>query len=189
MACLLPRWAIRRWRRGRYRRRTRCPERPRLQHRENRSGSITMVATSRSQDQADMFHHYRPVRALRSQSRYLLTKSAGRTKHGEAAFSHYAAQLWNERPDSIKYAPTLTLNTKTPVSKLLTKNQTVFGCFLLNLSYYLYCMFVCVSECFLLLCFHVFCEAHWVALLYEMCYINKWTFIYSLQFTINHIVM
>ena len=57
---------------------------------------------------ADMFHHYQPVRALRSQRRYLLTKSAVRTKHGEASFSHYAAQLWNERPDSIKYAPTLT---------------------------------------------------------------------------------
>ena len=37
MAPLLLRWAIQRWRRGRYRRRTRCPAHPRLQHRKNHS--------------------------------------------------------------------------------------------------------------------------------------------------------
>ncbi|KAG5261345.1 hypothetical protein AALO_G00302940 [Alosa alosa] len=37
----------------------------------------------------------------------LLVKPTVRTKQGEAAFSCYAAQLWNQLSDDIKKAPTV----------------------------------------------------------------------------------
>ena len=55
---------------------------------------------------SDMFQQYTPSRPLRSQEKNLLVKPAVRTKHGEAAFSCYAAQLWNQLSDDIKKAPT-----------------------------------------------------------------------------------
>ena len=40
---------------------------------------------------------------------------------------------------------------------------------------------------FLLLLFYAFCEAHWVALLYEMCYINtQHTFTFTFTYTHTH---
>ena len=42
---------------------------------------------------------------LRLLEKNLLVVPAVRTKHGEAAFSWYAAQLWNQLPDDIKGAP------------------------------------------------------------------------------------
>ena len=47
-----------------------------------------------------MFQQYIPARNL-------LVMTTVRTKHGEAAFSCYAAQLWNQLPDGIKDAPTV----------------------------------------------------------------------------------
>lgn len=53
---------------------------------------------------SDMFQQYTPARTLRSQRRNLLVTPTVETKHGETAFSYYAAQLWNTLPD-IKCAP------------------------------------------------------------------------------------
>ena len=54
-----------------------------------------------------MFQLYTPARPLRSLGKNLLVIPAARTKHGEAAFSCYAAQLWNQHPDDIIGAPTV----------------------------------------------------------------------------------
>jgi hypothetical protein len=56
---------------------------------------------------SDMLQQYTPSRPLRSQVKNLLVKPTVRTKHGEAAFSCYAAQLWNQLSDDIKKAPTV----------------------------------------------------------------------------------
>lgn len=57
---------------------------------------------------ADMLQRYTPSRALRSQDQLLLQQPSVRSKTGEAAFSCYAVKLWNQLPDDIKRAPTVS---------------------------------------------------------------------------------
>ena len=55
----------------------------------------------------DMFQRYAPTRSLRSMENNLLVIPKVKTKCGEAAFSSYAAKLWNQLPDDVKNAPTV----------------------------------------------------------------------------------
>ena len=55
----------------------------------------------------DMFQLYAPNRSLRSTEKNLLVMPRVKTKCGEAAFSFYAAKLWNHLPDNIKNAPSV----------------------------------------------------------------------------------
>lgn len=48
-------------------------------------------------------------RTQRSSRMSLLTVPRVRTKHGEAAFSYYAAQKWNKLSGNIRHAPTLPM--------------------------------------------------------------------------------
>ena len=54
-----------------------------------------------------MFQQYTPFRSLRLLENNLFVIPTVRTEHGEAAFSCYAAQLWNKHPDDIIGAPTV----------------------------------------------------------------------------------
>ena len=56
----------------------------------------------------DMLSRYTPSRSLRSSSTELLTVPKARTKrHGEAAFSFYAPNLWNTLPEYLRMAETV----------------------------------------------------------------------------------
>ena len=55
-----------------------------------------------------MFQRYVPPRSLRSQQKFILEKPTVSTKHGEAALSYYAAHLWNQLPEGIQNAPTVS---------------------------------------------------------------------------------
>lgn len=55
----------------------------------------------------EMCQQYTSLKSLRSQEKKLLVKPSVRTKCGEAAFSYYAVQLWNQLPEEIKNAPTV----------------------------------------------------------------------------------
>jgi hypothetical protein len=55
----------------------------------------------------DLLQYHTPTRPLRSQDQLFLTKPTVRTKSGEAAFSFYATQLWNQLPISIRTAPSI----------------------------------------------------------------------------------
>ena len=55
----------------------------------------------------DLLSPYEPSGPLRSSSTGLLSVPRVRTKHAEAAFSYYAAQIWNKLPESCRSAPTL----------------------------------------------------------------------------------
>jgi len=57
----------------------------------------------------DMFQQYTQPRPLRSQHKQLLLKPTVRTKQGEAAFKYFGVHLWNQLPDNIKNAPTITI--------------------------------------------------------------------------------
>ena len=57
---------------------------------------------------SDMFQLYTPARPLRSLEKNVWLIPTLKTKHGEAAFSCYAAQLWNKLPGDIKDAPTVS---------------------------------------------------------------------------------
>ena len=66
---------------------------------------------------SDMLKPYEPPRTLRSSGTGLLIihPIAG-TKHGEAAFHHYAPKLWNNIPGYIRKSPTVAVfksNLKT----------------------------------------------------------------------------
>ena len=56
----------------------------------------------------DMLEQYNPARPLRSLGRGLLVVPRAKSKQGEAAFSHYAAQRWNLLPDGLRNAPTVS---------------------------------------------------------------------------------
>lgn len=59
----------------------------------------------------DMLVQYNPARPLGSLGRGLLIVPRAKTKQGEVAFSHYAAQRWNQLPDDLKMPqPLLFLN-------------------------------------------------------------------------------
>ncbi|MCI5136711.1 MAG: hypothetical protein D3920_16960 [Candidatus Electrothrix sp. AW2] len=56
----------------------------------------------------DMFSRYTPSRSLMSSGTELLTVPKARTKrHGEAAFSFYAPNLWNTLPEYLRMAETV----------------------------------------------------------------------------------
>ncbi|KAK0136078.1 Transmembrane protein 81 [Merluccius polli] len=57
----------------------------------------------------DILVEYKPSRALRSTDSGQIVKPRVQTKHGEAAFSCYAAQNWNKLPDELKSAPTVNI--------------------------------------------------------------------------------
>ena len=57
----------------------------------------------------DMFREYKPSRALRSKDSGQLVQSRVQTKHGEAAFSCYAANKWNKLPVEIKLSPNVDI--------------------------------------------------------------------------------
>ncbi|KAF7657082.1 hypothetical protein LDENG_00031860, partial [Lucifuga dentata] len=59
-----------------------------------------------------------PSRLLRSSVSSLLSVPRFRTKHGEAAFSFSAPQLWNKLPQDLRSAPTVTA-FKTKLKTLL----------------------------------------------------------------------
>ena len=48
----------------------------------------------------DILVEYKPSRALRSTDSGQIVEPRVQTKHGEAAFSRYAAQNWNKLPKS-----------------------------------------------------------------------------------------
>ncbi|KAK0130822.1 hypothetical protein N1851_034497 [Merluccius polli] len=56
----------------------------------------------------DILVEYKPSRALRSTDLGQIVKPRVQTKHGEAAFSCYAAQNWNKLPAELKSAPTFS---------------------------------------------------------------------------------
>ncbi|KAL0151164.1 hypothetical protein M9458_053677 [Cirrhinus mrigala] len=57
---------------------------------------------------ADMLTEYKPNRPLRSLGSSQLEIPRVHTKQGESAFSYYAARSWNQLPEEIKCAKTLT---------------------------------------------------------------------------------
>ena len=57
---------------------------------------------------SDLLPRYEPPRPLRSSGTGLLSVPRVKTKYGEAAFSHYAPQIWNKLPESCRSAATLT---------------------------------------------------------------------------------
>ncbi|KAK0147374.1 V-set and immunoglobulin domain-containing protein 10-like [Merluccius polli] len=57
----------------------------------------------------DILVEYKPSRALRSTDLGQIVKPRVQTKHGEAAFSCYAAQHWNKLPAELKSAPTVSI--------------------------------------------------------------------------------
>ena len=56
-----------------------------------------------------MFREYKPSRAVRSKDSGQLVQSRVQTKHGEAAFSSYAANKWNKLPAEIKLSPNVDI--------------------------------------------------------------------------------
>ena len=56
----------------------------------------------------DLLVRYEPTRSLRSSGSSLLSVPRVRTKHGEAAFSFYAPQMWNKLPETCRSADTLS---------------------------------------------------------------------------------
>ena len=56
-----------------------------------------------------MMQQYEPSRALRSLGTGQLVLPKVKTKHGEAAFSYYAAVKWNQLTESIRKAPTVDI--------------------------------------------------------------------------------
>ena len=57
----------------------------------------------------DMFREYKPSRALRSKDSGQLVQPRVQTKHGEAAFSCYAANKWSKLPVEIKLSPNVDI--------------------------------------------------------------------------------
>uniref|UniRef100_A0A3B1J4V1 Reverse transcriptase domain-containing protein n=1 Tax=Astyanax mexicanus TaxID=7994 RepID=A0A3B1J4V1_ASTMX len=57
----------------------------------------------------DLFREYRPTRSLRSMAKGHLVEPRVRSKHGEAAFSYYAAYNWNRLPESLRNTPNVEL--------------------------------------------------------------------------------
>ena len=57
----------------------------------------------------DILVEYKPSRALRSTDSGQIVEPRVQTKHGEAAFSCYAAQNWNKLPAELKSAPTVNI--------------------------------------------------------------------------------
>ncbi|KAK0141171.1 hypothetical protein N1851_021853 [Merluccius polli] len=57
----------------------------------------------------DILVEYKPSRALRCTDLGQIVKPRVQTKHGEAAFSCYAAQNWNKLPAELKSAPTVSI--------------------------------------------------------------------------------
>ena len=57
----------------------------------------------------DMLVPYEPARALRSTGTGLLLVLRVRTKHGEAAFQIHAAKIWNNLPENVRQASSLTM--------------------------------------------------------------------------------
>ena len=55
---------------------------------------------------SDLLLNYEPSRTLRSSGQ--LSVPRVRTKHGEAAFSYYAPNIWNKLPEICRSAATLT---------------------------------------------------------------------------------
>ena len=53
----------------------------------------------------DAFQRYIPPK---SQQKFIVDKPMVSTKHGKAALSYYAAHLWNQLPESIQKAPTVS---------------------------------------------------------------------------------
>ena len=58
---------------------------------------------------SELLQHYEPSRSLRSSGTGLLIVPRYKTKHGEAAFCHYAPHSWNKLPEDIRSAPTLPI--------------------------------------------------------------------------------
>ncbi|KAK0137496.1 hypothetical protein N1851_026296 [Merluccius polli] len=58
---------------------------------------------------SDILVEYKPSRALRSTDSGQIVEPRVQTKHGEAAFSCYAAQNWNKLPAELKSAPTVNI--------------------------------------------------------------------------------
>ncbi len=56
----------------------------------------------------DMLVEYKPSRALRSTDSGQIVEHRAQTRHGEAAFSCYAAHTWNKLPAELKSAPTVS---------------------------------------------------------------------------------
>ena len=58
---------------------------------------------------SELLPRYEPSRPLRSSGSGLLIVPRIKTKHGKAAFSHYATDSWNKLPDDLRSAPTLPI--------------------------------------------------------------------------------
>ena len=67
---------------------------------------------------ADLLPRYEPPRLLRSAGSGLLDVPRIKSKHGKAAFGHYAPSSWNKLPQDLRYAPTL-LTFKSRLKTLL----------------------------------------------------------------------
>ena len=76
-----------------------------------------------------------PLRYVFS-SIHLLVILTVRTEHGEAAFSCYAAQLWNQLPDDIKGAPTVASFKSKPKTCSVLCSQMLFIYIYQHLSIY-----------------------------------------------------
>jgi hypothetical protein len=131
-----------------------------------------------------MLLSYVPSRSLRSSGTGLLTIPKPRTKiHGEAAFNDYALCLWQNThlPENLRGAKTVDIfkrDLKTHIFSLAFPLGDFFSLSVLNdyslvFSSSYVCCVVNISvfniHCLLVLP----CQAHCVAFMSEMCYVNK----------------
>jgi len=58
---------------------------------------------------SDMLVPYEPARTLRSTGTGLMLVPRVRTKHGEAAFQIHTAKIWNNLPEDVRQASSLTM--------------------------------------------------------------------------------
>ena len=74
---------------------------------------------------ADLLPRYEPARSLRSAGSGLLVVPKIKSKHGKAAFGHYAPTLWNKLPIDLRFSPTLAAFKSRLKTQLFI---AAFGC-------------------------------------------------------------
>ncbi len=148
-----------------------------------------------------MLTEYKPNRSLRSVGSSQLEIPRVHTKQGESAFSYYAARSWNQLPEEIRCAKTLS----TFKSRLKTHlfscafvewtlcyvptdcmyNHSLFLTVLNSFKVHFYIilfLLLWLYTCFFIIdCFYYYLylfylllfKAPWITTVYEMCYINK----------------
>ncbi len=147
-----------------------------------------------------MLTEYKPNRSLGSLGLSQLEIPRVHAKQGESAFSYYAARSWNQLPEEIRCAKTLS----TFKSRLKTHrfscafvewalcyvptdcmyNHSLFLTVLNSFKVHFYIIFYCcgyIHVFFIIACFDYYLylfylllfKASWITTVYEMCYINK----------------